>query len=440
MKKQKINILIYGLLAVVLLSATSCKKDYTSPSAVPLEDAFSSPQAMTGVVIGMQRLYTVGRGSSLYNRVALDGLLTNQLTVLNQGNTSEYQLQLGSGSVDGTNTILGGLWTTSNKIIFDADNVITNAANLGDKSYASGLIAYASIFKALAIGDLSMFWEKIPEGIGQSVNFTDRVEGFTKAIATIDNALAAISANPISSQFLTAIPQNPTPPAVNPAIEITNTLHALKARFSLFAGNYAQALTEANAASLTIKSTFNFTTVNLNPIFETATSTNNVYAPIDSTMGLPPALAPDLNDKRVPFYISTNTANPRFRVSGFGAGSTTPWPVYLPGEITLIKAEAYARQADLVNALIELNKVVTKLPANDPYGVGAALPPAVAATQVEVLELIYKHRSIELFMSGLKLEDMRRFGRADTEKKRNFLPYPFLERDNNPNTPADPPF
>jgi hypothetical protein len=43
-------------------------------------------------------------------------------------------------------------------------------------------------------------------------------------------------------------------------------------------------------------------------------------------------------------------------------------------------------------------------------------------------------------MSGLKLEDMRRFGRADTEKKRNFLPYPFLERDNNPNTPADPPF
>ena len=110
--------------------------------------------------------------------------------------------------------------------------------------------------------------------------------------------------------------------------------------------------------------------------------------------------------------------------------------------MTLIKAEAYARQAapDLVNALIELNKVVTKPPANDPYGVGAALPPAVAATQAEVLELIYKHRSIELFMSGLKLEDMRRFGRADTEKKRNFLPYPFLERDNNPNTPADPPF
>ncbi|MEY3620470.1 MAG: hypothetical protein RLZZ391_836, partial [Bacteroidota bacterium] len=44
------------------------------------------------------------------------------------------------------------------------------------------------------------------------------------------------------------------------------------------------------------------------------------------------------------------------------------------------------------------------------------------------------------YMSGLKLEDMRRFGRATTERKRNFFPYPFKERDGNPNTPADPSF
>jgi starch-binding outer membrane protein, SusD/RagB family len=43
-------------------------------------------------------------------------------------------------------------------------------------------------------------------------------------------------------------------------------------------------------------------------------------------------------------------------------------------------------------------------------------------------------------MSGLKLEDMRRFDRPNSGKKRNFLPYPFLERDNNPNTPPDPTF
>jgi hypothetical protein len=43
-------------------------------------------------------------------------------------------------------------------------------------------------------------------------------------------------------------------------------------------------------------------------------------------------------------------------------------------------------------------------------------------------------------MSGLKLEDMRRFGRPVSERKRNFFPYPFRERDGNPNTPADPSF
>ena len=179
------------------------------------------------------------------------------------------------------------------------------------------------------------------------------------------------------------------------------------------------------------------------PIFETVSSTNNVYGPLDSTMGLPVSLAPSLADKRVPFYISTNATNPRFRVNGFGASSTTPWPVYLPGEMILIKAEAYARQStpDLVNALIELNKVVTKTPASDPFGVGADLPPQGALTQAQLLDQIYRHRAIELFMLGMRLEDMRRFGRPNTEKRRNFLPWPFLERDNNPNTPfPDPVF
>jgi hypothetical protein len=433
MKMQIRNILFYGLAVIMLLPVSSCKKDYTNPGAVPSSNAFGSIQALTGVAIGLQRVYTAGRGSSLYNRVTMDALLTNQSIVLNQGNTSEYQLQLGGGSVDGTNTILGGLWTTSNKIIFDADNVINGAATLGDKNYASGLIGYTTIFKALALADLAMFWEKVPANTGQNVSFVDRAQGFTKAIAAIDNALTLITANPISTALSNNIPAG---------IDIVNTLHALKARFSLFSGNYAQALSEANAVNLAVKSTFNFSTVNLNPIFETVTSTNNVYAPGDLNMGLPAGLQPDAGDKRVPFYISTNGTAPIYRVSGFGAASTTPWPVYLPGEITLIKAEAYARMTtpDLVNAMIELNKVVTKQPASDPFGVGAGLPPAAGATQAQVLDLIYKHRGIELYMSGLRLEDTRRFGRPNSEKKRNFLPYPFLERDNNSNTPPDPAF
>lgn len=421
----------YGLLLLALLSQTACKKDFTNPNAATEDQAFSSPQGLTGVAVGLQRVYTAGRASSLYNRTAINGLLTNELVVLNQGNTSEYQLQLGSGSVDGTNTMLAGLWSSSNKIIYDADKVLAGASNLGDKAYASGLIGYTTIFKALALGDLAMFWQQVPAGTGQSVTFVDRVQGYTKAITAIDAALAAINAVPISATFLLNIPAG---------IDIVNTLNALKARYSLFIGNYAQALAAANLVDLAKKSTFNFSNVNLNPIFETATSTNNVYGILDiANLGLPAGLQPDPADKRLAFYTTNAYAS---KIAGFGAAANTPFPIYLPGEMTLIKAEAYARMTppDLANALIELNKVITKKPAIDPFGVGADLPPAGPLTQQQILDEIYRQRSIELFLSGLRLEDMRRFGRPLTERRRNFLPYPFLERDNNTNTPADPAF
>ncbi|HET7899137.1 MAG TPA: RagB/SusD family nutrient uptake outer membrane protein, partial [Flavisolibacter sp.] len=242
----------------------------------------------------------------------------------------------------------------------------------------------------------------------------------------------AINANAISASFLSNIPAG---------IDIVNTLNALKARYSLFAGNYQQALTAANAVNLKVKSMFNFTTVNLNPIFETATSTNNVYAVSSvNTLGLPAGIQPNPADKRLPFYTTTAYDS---KIAGFAAAATTPFPVYLPGEITLIKAEAYARMnpPQLDNALMELNKVITKKPADDPFGVGADLPALNGPlTQQQTLDAIYQQRSIEWFMSGMHLEDMRRFGRPMAEMKRNFLPYPFQERDNNPNTPADPPF
>lgn len=435
MKKLIIKSPVYLLLAMLVISMIACKKNFTNPAAATEDQVFSSPKGLTGVATGLQRVYSASRAGSLYNLVTLDGFTTNQLIILNVGNLAEAQLNTGGTAVDGTNTILAGLWTTSNKIIYEANLVIASAAGLADKGYASGLIGYATIWKALAIGNLSMMWEKVPDGIGTNVGFIPRVDGFNKAINEINSALAAITTNPISAAFLANIPAG---------VDIVNTLNALKARYSLYAGNYTQALAAANLVDLSKKSTMNFDAVVLNPIFETATSTNNVYQPIDSTMGLPNPIQPDLADKRVPFYMSINTTvAPRFRIAGFAGTSTAQFPVYLPGEMTLIKAECYARQAvpDLVNALIELNKIVTKQPANDPFGVGADLPPLVGPfTQAQILDQIYKHRCIELYMSGLKLEDMRRFGRPNAERRRNLFPYPFRERDNNPNTPPDPPF
>ena len=435
MKHTIKKLFIIAGLAGTAMMPVGCKKDFTDPNRATQDEVFSSPRGLAGVAVGLQRVYTLGRGSTLYNLITVNGLTTNELFVVNTGNTAEVQLATGGTAVDGNHTMLTTFWTTCNKVIYDADLVINNAKNLGDKNYASGLIAYASIFKALSIGDMAQFWEKVPAGIGANVTFIDRVDGFKKAVTVLDEAITAVASFPISSSFNANVPAG---------IDIVNTLQALKARFSLYAGLYPQALAAANLVDISKKSTFNYDATNLNPVFEVATSTNNVVQPKDSTLGLVVGLQPDFADKRVAFYTSINpTIAPRFRINGFYNAATTPIPVYLPGEITLIKAECYARAStpDLVNSLIELNKVITKVPAADPFGVGAQLPPAIGVfTQAQLLDSIYKHRSIEMFMSGQKLEDMRRFNRPNSEKKRNLMPYPLRERDNNPNTPPDPPF
>jgi hypothetical protein len=92
------------------------------------------------------------------------------------------------------------------------------------------------------------------------------------------------------------------------------------------------------------------------------------------------------------------------------------------------------------DGLAELNKVVTKTPSADAFGFGAALPAVTAGSEAELLTLIYQHRRIELFMGAQELEDSRRFGRPVAERKRNYFPYPFVEHNDNPNTPEDPVF
>lgn len=88
-----------------------------------------------------------------------------------------------------------------------------------------------------------------------------------------------------------------------------------------------------------------------------------------------------------------------------------------------------------VNAL---NSVLTK--KTDSWGIGADLPAFLGdKTSVSILNEIYRNRGIELFMSGMALEDSRRFARPATERRRTWMmPYPAIERSNNTNMPTDP--
>ena len=332
MKKNYLNRLILTTTLFATM-ATGCKKDYDNPNQATAEETFADDRAATAVAVGLQRVYAVGAASSLYALVNANGFVTNELILRNAGNIPELQLSTGGSAVDGTNTVLNNVWSRSSKIIFDANNVINFANTLEDRSYASGLIAFSSIFKALSIGNMAMFWEQIPDTTGQNVAFIDRIDGYRKAVAVADNAIAVYLATPPSAAVLNRL-QVRDATTGNYPIDILNTLYALKARYSLFAGDYTTALAAANLVDLTKPSVLTFDALNQNPVFESATATNNVFQPVDSSLGLPDALEPNLADKRIPFYIGINTSiAPRYRIRGFYATGTTPVPIFLPGEI-----------------------------------------------------------------------------------------------------------
>ncbi|MFM7850590.1 MAG: RagB/SusD family nutrient uptake outer membrane protein, partial [Flammeovirgaceae bacterium] len=132
---------------------------------------------------------------------------------------------------------------------------------------------------------------------------------------------------------------------------------------------------------------------------------------------LPLALQTDPTDKRIAFFYNTTSALPGStrnnlaRASFFTANNASV-PIYRPGEMMLIKAEANVRKAnqDLTAAVAELNNVLTK--TTDALGIGAGLTAYSGANTAEaILVEIYRQRCIELYLSGLRFEDSRRFGR-----------------------------
>lgn len=256
------------------------------------------------------------------------------------------------------------------------------------------------------------------------------------AIADLEEAKAYIGAG-LSSAVTSGIFDS---------VDLENSVNALLARFNLMAGNYDASLTAANEVDLSVQSTWAYDAAVPNPLAFWFSSQNVTQAK-DLTFGLPSSLLPDPDDERIPFYITAddfNAPSPDYQVVGFYDDNLDQIPVYLPGEIILIKAEAYARQNELTNAVTELNKVLTKTSSTDAFGLGANLPPySGPLTQKAILDEIYKNRRIELYLSGLSLEDTRRFGRPgatdpNAERNKNYYPYTNAERTNNTNTPANP--
>ncbi len=426
---------------------TACDTEFENPNN-PTEDVvLGTKGGLFALATGIRQYYSV---SVLRQVIEAPGITTRELgvtnTFLNINELAKGGAELPSESGGITNPWVNILRAKGMaESLIDGANTVELSA--GTKS---GLLAYGNLFKAMCLGSLIEMFEQAPinNAADGAAQFSDRATVLAECISLLEDARDGLAATPMSDEFKSSVLWSD--------LNLQKTINAFLSRYELMAGNYDESIAAANAVltdSDTTNSMWVYDANNQNPIWNRTVNSADLNP--QTNFGLLGAYIPESGDGRVDFYLGADAGfanadaggQALSEMLGFFATSTSSIPMYLPGEMMLNKAEAYARKNVLDEAVTQLNLVRQK--NDDPLGVNANLPAWTGDenSKSDILEEIYKNRCIELFLTGLRFEDSKRFhpdfvvpsaANTTNERNRNYYPYPSIERENNPNTPADP--
>ncbi len=405
-KKMKTTKIFITILIATLLF--SCNKNFVNVNQPTQTQVLTTKAGLLGLAVGLRAHFSTTTYSFI---VMVPGLSTRELGDINTY-TTPAELVLGGTSLPDDNAGISGLWTNLLRDKGMAENILANVDAVAmDPGTKSGLTAYAKWFRAITLGYLVQNFKEVPidNKLDGKAKFNSRKEVIDTCISLLQSAKADIAAQPVSTEFSNLFPN----------IDLPNVINAFLARYNLFAGNYAAAITAADAVDLTSKSVWEYDGVTYkNPIYMFA-DYNNLGGGVkaQANFGLTGKYIPEKGDGRIAFYL--DSSNPIVEpqdvgghtvvyLRGFFDSMDKSIPIYLPGEMLLIKAEAYAQLGDLGKAVQFINAVREK--TNDVFGVDAGLGPWTgnATNKSDIMDEIFKQRSIELFMSGMRLEDSRR--------------------------------
>ncbi|WP_343308005.1 RagB/SusD family nutrient uptake outer membrane protein [Chitinophaga niabensis] len=439
--KKKSLYSIYLSAAMLLLG--SCKLDYENPNG-PVEDqVITTREGLISLAVGVKSYYST---SGLQALITAPGTTSRELKGITTF-TNILELEAGGTALPTFNGNVNGLWSSMLRSMGMAERLIKYTPQVisQEVSMQSGLVAFGNLFKAMSIGGLATAFEQFPiqTDLEGKSTFVTRIAGLTAAVKLLDDAVAGLAANPPSTEFNTRV--------LGSDLVLLDVINAYRARYNMMLGKYPEALAAANAVNLNSRSRFLYTNQNPNPVQQQVFFSAN-FKP-RANFGLPAGFV-EAGDGRLAFYLSTPDVvvggETLKTLKGFFDDIAKSIPIYMPDEVRLLKAEAIIRSGgNLADAVTQINAVRTQA-AGDLFDVNANLPPYSGAVTTDALLLeVYKQRSIELFLQGLRLEDSRRFGRpapptnvnpvpTTFERNRNFYPYPDQERLTNPNTPADP--
>ncbi len=452
--KSRLKFLVLCLAATFTGLLSGCSLDIANPNQPSDIEVLATRDGIIALTVGIQQTFMV---QCMESALIVPGASAREITA-DFDQVPVRELEEGGSALPNTNLRVGEFWTRMYKVIAMCDQATTSiptAIPVGGTR--SGMQALVYTYKAMCLGILAQNFEQAALSSGTRATpslFVPRTQVYAEALRLLGEANNILTSTPASADFTNNV--------LVKGFNLQNTIRILRARYALFAGQNADAVTFANAVDVTAagKSEFRFDTgLNPNPVYNIVTLGNfwiaRRYYGFDIASGLV-----DTSDARLATFVTVRDKNSllydlqvaTFK-SFYGALDGTI-PVFRQGEVALIRAEANARQNKLDEAITDINAVRTKKGTADYFAIGANLAAySGAKTQDAVLLEVYRQRSAELYMSGLRLEDARRFGRpAPTsgklskgdaqllkiERTRNFYPYPQTERDNNLNTPPDP--
>jgi len=444
------NIKIYTVISALLISSgffTACNTEFENPNN-PTEDVvLGTKEGLFALATGIRQYYSV---NALRQVIEAPGITTRELGVTNTF-LNINELAKGGSELPSESGGITNPWVNIIRAKGMAESLI-NGANVVNLSPGtrSGILAYGNLIKAMSLGYLIQMFEQVPinnSADGAAV-FSDRATVLANCISLLEEARDVMAASPVSDEFISTVLWS--------EMNLQKTVNAMLSRYYLLIGNYTESINAANAVlndSDATNSMWVYDANNQNPIWNRTVNSADLNP--QTNFGLLGDYVPEAGDGRVDFYFGNDAGFANLdaggqalsEMLGFFGTSTSAIPIYLSGEMLLNKAEAYARQSQLTDAVIQLNLVRQK--NNDPLGVNANLPAWAGneTSQSDILEEIYKNRCIELFLTGMRFEDSKRFhpnfvvpssANTNNERNRNFYPYPTIERENNPNTPVDP--
>lgn len=416
-----------GVALLVLLAGGACDLDLQNPNAPTEDEVLASPSGMIALAVGMQGQFA----GMVEDYVLTSSLITDEWGTRLRALVS-YQSLLTGENFDPAFGVVEAPWAGAYRVVKSANTLLAGAPAILDGGLETGVVALAKLMKAMALGPLIMQYQEVPIDVSVPAPVPQ-----PRAVV-LDTILALLESARTDLQGVTDAELSVFNSRVlGTGFRVRGTVHAMLARYYLMDGQYANAINAADSVNLGTLSILKYVSPNQNPIYGLAIGLEYV-APLRSFV-----TGAEAGDGRPAYWVDTASAssfagNPDSVLQPLRkyAGQFDDYPMYLPDEMKLIKAEAFTQMGTLDSAAFYVNAVRTQAssPVDEPVANLPALDPATQLdTPAKLFAEIARQRRYELYMQGLRWEDTRRLGTAiTTVPVMTWLPIPRQECLTNP--------